>query len=116
MQADLTDAAQFVEACLLWTVRKNELLADLVLAMGCIKPAVKAHDEFPLKRKLSKHGGNAHASLAALPVEVQRSLAAFGDDDICQSLVGRSSQLATVAHVPGPTERYARLRLHATGG
>jgi len=116
MQADLIDAAQFVEACLLWTARKNEPLADLLLAKGWIEAEDRTHVEYLLERKLRKHGGNGHASLAALPAEVRHSLAALGDDDICRSLVDGDSQLATVAHVPGPTERYARLRLHATGG
>src|SRR6516165_9334134 len=86
LQADLIDAKQFIEACLLWTARKNERLADLLLGRGWIEPADRAHVEYLLERKLQKHGGDAHASLAALPDDVKRSLAAVGDDDVRRSL------------------------------
>jgi PAS domain S-box-containing protein len=121
LQADLIDAPQFIEACLLWTSRKKEHLADLLLARGWIEPADKAHVEYLLERKLQKHGGNAHASLAAIPNDLKRSLAALEDDDIQRSLGGApplpaESQLATIDYGPAQAERYCRLRLHATGG
>src|SRR6516164_7925324 len=121
LQADLIDAPQFIEACLLWTSRKKEQLADLLLERGWIEPADKAHVEYLLERKLQKHGGNAHASLAAIPDDIKRSLAALDDEDIQRSLAGgplpaESPSVATIDHVPGPAERYCRLRLHATGG
>ena len=90
------------------------------MGRGWIEPADRAHLEYLLERKLRKHGGNAHASLAALPDDVKRSLAALADDDIQRSLAGEplpaESPLATIDHVPGSGERYRRLRLHATGG
>jgi PAS domain S-box-containing protein len=120
LQADLIDAPQFVEACLLWTTRKNEHLADLLLSRGWIEPADRAHVEYLLERKLQKHGGNAHTSLAAIPDDIKCSLAALEDDDIQRSLVGgplpAESQVATIDHVPAQAERYCRLRLHAIGG
>jgi PAS domain S-box-containing protein len=121
LQADLIDAPQFIEACLLWTTHKQECLADLLAGRGWIAAADKAHVEYLLERKLQKHGGNAHASLAAIPADIKRSLAALGDEDIQGSLAGGSIRaephsLATIDHVPGPVERYCRLRLHATGG
>src|SRR5262249_53813173 len=120
LQAELIDAVQFIEACLLWTTRKKECLADLLVGRGWIEPADKAHVEYLLGRKLQKHGGNAHASLATIPDDVKRSLAALEDDDIQRSLAGgplsAESPLATIDHVPLPAERYCRLRLHATGG
>ena len=70
--------------------------------------------------KLQKHGGNAHASLAAIPDDIKRSLAALDDDDIQRSLAGgllaAGSQTTTIEHTPDQAERYRRLRLHATGG
>jgi PAS domain S-box-containing protein len=120
LQADLIDAPQFIEACLLWTTRKNEHLADLLLERGWIEPADRAHVEYLLERKLHKHGGNAHASLAAIPDDIKHSLAALEDDDIQRSVAGgplpAESQPATIDHVPAQAERYCRLRLHATGG
>src|SRR6516162_178325 len=88
LQADLIDAPQFIEACLLWTARKNEPLADLFVERGWIEPADKAHVEYLLERKLKKHGGNSHATLGAIPDDIKRSLAALEDDDIQRSLAG----------------------------
>jgi PAS domain S-box-containing protein len=121
MQADLIDPQQFIEACLLWTSRKDVLLADLLVERGWILPDDKAHVDYLLGRKLAKHGGDPRASLAAIPDDVKRSLATVDDDDIQRSLAGvplaSAPQLvATVDHVAGPRERYTRLRLHATGG
>jgi PAS domain S-box-containing protein len=121
LQADLIDAPQFIEACLLWTTRKTERLADLLVERGWIEPADKAHVEYLLERKLRKYGGNAHASLAAIPDDIKRSLAALGDNDIQRSLAGaplaaESDSVATIDDVAGRAERYCRLRLHATGG
>jgi serine/threonine-protein kinase len=122
LQADLIDPRQFVEACLLWTSCKDVPLADLLVERGWIVAEDRAHVDYLLGRKLQKHGGDMRASLAAIPDDVKRSLAAVGDDDIRRSLVGLpgpegvAPQGATVDHVPRPHERYARLRLHATGG
>jgi len=82
LQADLIDAPRFIEACLLWTTRKQEHLADLLVERGWIEPADKAHVEYLLERKLQKHGGITQASLAAIPDDIKRSLAALEDDDI----------------------------------
>jgi serine/threonine protein kinase len=121
LQADLIDASQFIEACLLWTTRKNERLADLLLGRGWIEPADKDHLEYLLERKLQKHAGNAQASLAAIPDNIKRSLAALEDDDIQRSLAGGppapvERPLTTVDHVLSLAERYSQLRLYATGG
>ena len=122
LQADLIEPNQFIEACLLWTSRKDVPMADLLVERGWIVPDDKAHVDYLLGRKLHKHGGDPRASLAAIPDDVKRSLAALGDHDIRRTLAGlpvqaeAAHQAATVDHVPGPRQRYARLRLHATGG
>jgi hypothetical protein len=122
LQADLIDPQQFIEACVLWTGRKHVPLADLLVERGWIMPEDLAHMDYLLTRKLHKHGGDARAGLVAMPDDVKRSLAALEDDDIQRSLAdlpvpgAAAHQLATVDQVPGPRERYARLRLHATGG
>jgi serine/threonine-protein kinase len=121
LQTDLIDAQQFIEACLLWTSRKDVPLADLLVERGWIMPDDRAHVEYLLGRKLHKHGGDPRASLAAIPDNVKRSLASL-PQDIQHSLAGLVRpeevlhQAATVDLVPGPRERYARLHLHATGG
>jgi PAS domain S-box-containing protein len=122
LQAGLIDQQQFLDACLLWTSRKGATLADLLLERGWIEPDDRAHVEYLLGRKLRKHGGDPRASLAVLPDDVKRSLAALNDEDIHRTLAelpGRHecpSDAATVDHLPGPRERYCRVRLHATGG
>jgi PAS domain S-box-containing protein len=121
LQTELIDATQFIEACLLWTTRKEESLADLLLGRGWIELADSAHVEYLVERKLQRHGGNVHASLAAIPDDIKHSLAALGDDDIQRSLAGgllpsEPPSVATIDYVPRRAERYCRLRLHATGG
>jgi PAS domain S-box-containing protein len=121
LQADLIDPQQFIEACLLWTSRKDAPLADLLVERGWIVPADRAHLDYLLARKLHRHGGDPRAGLASIPDDVKRSLATLQDDDVQRSLAGlpgpgQAAHQATVDHVPPPHERYARVRLHATGG
>lgn len=121
LQADLIDSTQFIEACLLWTSRKQERLADLLLERGWIQPGDRTHIEYLLERKLQKYGGDSQASLAAIPESIKLSLAALDDADIRQSLAGEPGPAdarvtATIDYVPAEAERYTRIRLHATGG
>src|SRR5262245_14353229 len=111
LQADLIDPRQFLEACLLWTSRKNVALPELLVERGWIVPADREHLDYLLGRKLQKHGGDPKASLAALPDDIKCSLAALDDDDIRRSLAGpprpeSASQVATLGFVPCPRERY----------
>jgi PAS domain S-box-containing protein len=118
LQADLIDTAQFIEACVLWTSRKDEALADLLIERGWLEAADRAHIDYLVQRKLHKHGGDAHASIACMPDTIKRSLAAIADDDIQHSLAGAPGQpaLTTIDHVAALSKRYCRLHLHATGG
>ncbi len=120
LQADLIDTNQFVDACSLWAARKGVPLANLLVEHGWILQADKDHLEYLLERKLSKHGGDAKASLAAVADDVKRSLAALGDAEIDRSLADlprpNDPMAVTVDHVPEPRERYTLTRLHATGG
>ena len=122
LQADLIDSRQFLEACLLWTSRKDVPLAELLVERGWIVPDDRAHVDYLLGRKLHKHGGDPRAGLAAIPDDVRRTLANLGDEDVQRSLAGlprpgaAAHAVETVDHVPGRHERYTRLRLHATGG
>jgi PAS domain S-box-containing protein len=122
LQADLIDPQQFIEACLLWSSRKDVPLAEVLVERGWIDTEDRVHVEYLLGRKLHKHGGDPRAGLASVPDDVKRSLATLGDGEIQRSLADLpgpqqvAHQQATVDHVSGPHERYARLRLHATGG
>lgn len=122
LQAELIDTAQFVEACTIWSARKQVGLAEILTERGWILPEDRHHVDYLLERKLKKHAGDARASLAAVPDDVKRSLAAVPDEAIRQSLghhpePGSADLGATLAHIAVPTHaRYALTRLHATGG
>jgi hypothetical protein len=89
LQADLLDAPRFVEACTLWANQKHTPLADLLVERGWLTAEAKAHRDFLLECKLRKHGGDAHASLAAVAgPEVRRALDTIDDADVEQSLAG----------------------------
>jgi serine/threonine-protein kinase len=122
LQADLLDAPRFVEACTLWANQKHTRLADLLVERGWLTADAKAHIDFLLECKLKKHGGDAHASLAAVTgPEVRRALDTVGDAEVERSLASlppraaHASDLPTVDARP-PAGRYRVLRPHAQGG
>src|SRR5262245_9943220 len=111
LQMELIDAAQFVEACTVWTTRKNTSLAELLVERGWITAADRGDIERFVQRKLKKHGGDARAGLANVADDVKRSLAALGDAEIERSLADLPAapdplRGATVDHVPQARERY----------
>src|SRR5215471_1057214 len=101
LQAGLIDTRQFVEACTLWTTRKDISLAELLTERGWIRADDQAHVDYLLQRKLEKHGGEVRTGLAAIGDDVKRSLAALGDADIERSLADLPSPHAvtTIDHV-----------------
>src|SRR5262245_24339627 len=121
LQADLIDSTQFIEACTLWTTRKNDHLADVLVDRGWLLPSDREHVDYLVERRMQKTGGDAKVGLASLTDDVKRLLATIGDPSINQSL-SRSApanclvQNATVDYSPGSEDRYALIRLHATGG
>src|SRR6516165_1249032 len=122
LQADLIDADRFAEACSAWAAKKATSLAELLQERGWITAEERAHVEFLLERKLHKHAGDAHASLAAAADHRVRSLIAAADDlevrrSIAELPQGNGHSLtATLAYDPENRERYTLTRLHAQGG
>jgi PAS domain S-box-containing protein len=121
LQADLIDAHQFVEACTLWTTRKDVLVADVLMERGWIQSSDREHLDYLLQRKLTKYAGNVGVTLASLSSDLKRSLAALGDADIQRSLgdrpdAGAPDSVATIDYIPAVHSRYALAYLHATGG
>jgi tetratricopeptide (TPR) repeat protein/tRNA A-37 threonylcarbamoyl transferase component Bud32 len=122
LQADFLDARQFAAACSEWAGRKDTPLADLLVERGWLTEEDRAHVEYLLQRRLKKHGGDAHASLAAVATpEVRSVLESVADADVRQSLAdlpapaGLASP-ATVPHETDARQRYTLTRLHAQGG
>jgi serine/threonine-protein kinase len=122
LQLDLIDRDQFVQACAAWTTRKETPLADLLVERGWLTAGDRADVERLLERKLKKHSGDAHASLAAVANDgVRRVLAVLDDPAVAQSLAGLSPPdghvlLTTVTELPETRARYTLTRLHARGG
>jgi serine/threonine-protein kinase len=122
LQADFLDAAQFAEACSAWAGRKSAPLADLLVERGLLTAEQRSLVDLLLRQKLNKHGGDAHASLAALATpDVRSVLESVADDDVRQSLAGLHEpalavQSSTVAYEPQVRQRYTLTRLHAKGG
>jgi tetratricopeptide (TPR) repeat protein/tRNA A-37 threonylcarbamoyl transferase component Bud32 len=119
LQAALIDPTQFVEACTAWTARKDTPLADLLLERGWLTAEDRVHLDYLLERKLSKHDGDARASLATVADHgARRLLAGLNDPDVAQSLAGPDGHAlpSTVPYEPEARERYTLTRLHAQGG
>jgi tetratricopeptide (TPR) repeat protein/tRNA A-37 threonylcarbamoyl transferase component Bud32 len=122
LQADLLDAAQFAEACTAWTARKGTPLADLLVERGWLTAQDRDDIQRLLERKLKKHGGDAHASLAAVagPTAL-RALAGVPDPGVQQTLATlpppeqHAAAPAPAGRPPG-RERYTLIQLHAQGG
>src|SRR5438034_3363242 len=92
LQLELIDRDQFIQACTLWTTRKETPLAEILVAQDWLTAADRADVERLLERKLKKHRGDVHASLmAAADDSVKRSLAALADPAVQQSLAGDGS-------------------------
>jgi serine/threonine-protein kinase len=122
LQADVITPAQFIEACTLWSSRKDVPLAGLLAERGWLTEEDKSHVEYLLKRKLGKHAGDPRASLAAATPEfVKDVLASLGDPEIQHSLDGfrpaaDGSVIHTTDYQPEGGGRYQLLHLHAKGG
>jgi serine/threonine-protein kinase len=122
LQADLLDNTRFAEACAGWAARKGTPLADLLVERGWLTPQDRSDVERLLERKLKKHGGDAHASLAAVAgPAARRALGSVSDADVERSLAGLPP-----GDAPAPDQltidvrqsagRYRVLRPHALGG
>jgi serine/threonine-protein kinase len=101
LQADLIDRDRFVEVCTLWASRKDRPLAELLVEQGWLSDADRADVERLLARKLKRHQGDAHASLAEAAGEQARAaLAGIRDADVEQSLAGLSTRLPAAEGSP----------------
>jgi serine/threonine-protein kinase len=124
LQADAIDQSQFAEACGIWATRKQVALGDVLVERGWLSDDERGHIDFLLQRKLAKHSGDAHASLAEVASDSDREvLSSIGDCDVQQSLAGLATAIqrgttipVTIGYVPEQAGRYTMTRVHATGG
>jgi serine/threonine-protein kinase len=124
LQADLIDSQQFVEVCSSWACRKDCALADLLVERGWLNKEDRMEVDRLLERKLRKHQGDVHASLAGVATgQVRQSMALVADPVVQQTLADiapaqvQHEFVSTIAHQSAPTrDRYSLSRLHAAGG
>jgi len=122
LQLELIDPRQFADACAGWASRKEIALGDLLAERGWISKEDEADVDRLLERKLKRHGGDVHASLAAVADErVQSAAAAIADPEVRHSLApvpggGGHFLISTIGYAPESRERYTLTRLHAQGG
>ena len=119
LQADLISQEQFVEGCAVWSAKKNQPLADILVERGWLAADDRALVDRLVSQKLKKHGGDPAASLAeAVSPAILQSLAAIGDIDIDSTLAPEGPQRLATLGGTGETVRskYTMTRLHATGG
>jgi serine/threonine protein kinase/tetratricopeptide (TPR) repeat protein len=121
LQLDLIDRDRFAEACAAWAARKSTPLADLLLERGWLTLSDKSEVDRVLQRRLSKHRGDAKASLAHTVGHVQPLLAGVADPELQRSLTPPTPPqgmvlLTTLDQAPGTRTRYTLSRLHAQGG
>ena len=65
LQLDILEQAQFAEACAVWALTMERPMDELLLERGWITPDDRQEITHNLQRKLKKHRGDVHASLAA---------------------------------------------------
>lgn len=122
LQSDLIDVPTFAEACSAWAMQKDMPLADLLVQRGWLTADDKVHVSYLLERKIKKHSGDVHASLAAVAnPPVRQILAGLPDPDVQHSIADLSPAEVTVppqtvAYQPGGRDRYSLRHLHARGG
>jgi tRNA A-37 threonylcarbamoyl transferase component Bud32 len=121
MQAGLIDSNQFVEACTLWSTRKDTPLVRLLVDRGWISPADQDHLEYLLERNLQKLSGSPAAGLAAADDREKRCLATLADAQNRETMADLNRPedqdlTVTIDLAPQRRERYSLTRLHATGG
>lgn len=121
MQSGLIDMRQFVDACTLWASHKVSSLADVLVHQGWIVDEDRQHVEYLLQRRLKKQGGNARASLASVPADVQEVLKSLGDDAIRALPDAAGARIDVTVDVPFPEtsssgDRVTLKGLHSSGG
>ena len=102
LQNGLVDQDVLVLAFRAWTRDKSRPIAEILAAQGAIDAGERALLEGLAAKQLSRHGGDAEKSLAALNTgrSIRASLVKIGDPDV-------EATLGHAARVSGATEHDA---------
>ena len=131
LQNGLVDQDVLVLAFRAWTRDKSRPIAEILAAQGAIDAGERALLEGLAAKQLSRHGGDAEKSLAALNTgrSIRASLAKIGDPDV-EATLGHAARVSgatehddtelTTSYAAGNTaddgRRFRILRPHARGG
>ncbi len=119
MQSDLIDIQHFVDACTLWSSRKDSTLAVILIQNGWLQEEDRSHVDYLLARRVKKLGGDVRKSLAKMPDVAKSALESINSPSIHESLQGLSSDAALVPNTRAALndqERVVLKGLHSTGG
>jgi serine/threonine protein kinase len=124
LQLDILEQPQFAEACAVWALNMDRPMDELLQERGWITLEDRQEITRNLERKLKKHRGDVHASLAAAAdSSVREVLRSIDQSAIQQSLdelpPATGHVLTTLIHDGGsqpPSLRYTLSRIHGEGG
>jgi serine/threonine-protein kinase len=124
LELDLVTHAQFAEACAVWAARKDVPLAEVLVNRGWLDSEGRADVEKLLARKLRKHNGDVHQSLAeAADPSVRHAMLNVEDDSIRKTISflppSRSVgfvEVETLDHRPETRSHFTLTRIHGKGG
>ena len=119
MQSDLIDIRQFVDACTLWSSRKDTTLAEILIQNDWLQEEDRSHVDYLLERRVKKLGGDIRKSLSKMPDVAKSALESINSPSIHESLQGLGSDSAVALDHPtisSDQERVVLKGLHSTGG
>jgi serine/threonine protein kinase len=124
LQLDILEQAQFAEACAVWALTMERPMDELLLERGWITPKNRQEINHNLERKLKKHRGDVHASLAAAADSSMREILRSIDQPAVRQSVDELAPatghvLATLISDRGSKHtsiRYRLSRVHGEGG
>jgi eukaryotic-like serine/threonine-protein kinase len=124
LQLDILEQEQFAEACAVWALTMERPMDELLLDRGWISPDDRQEITHNLQRKLKKHRGDVHASLAAAADSSVREILRTINEPVVRQSVDELAPatghvLATLIPDRGSQHtsiRYTLSRVHGEGG
>jgi len=121
LQSDLITMPQFVDACTLWSSRKDTSLAEVLIGQGWLVEEDRRHVDYLLQRRLKKEARTAHETIAALPAGIKAALGGINDQAIRHSIAGAPRTTTIIAPLgdknsPQLRDKITMMRLYSSGG